>query len=77
MAYPPAHLIPIRGTHVWESRIKHILYEFVTPDSTLYDITTLCMIFHVTYYLELRNVIIVYCTSLCLPTKVELVVWTL
>ena len=35
------------------------------------------MIFSVTYYQKLRNGIIVYCAPHCLPTIVELVVWTL
>ena len=35
------------------------------------------MIFSVTRYLELRNAIIVYCTSYFLPTMVELIVLTL
>jgi hypothetical protein len=35
------------------------------------------VIFSVTYYVELRNAITVYCASHFLPTMVELVVWTL
>ena len=35
------------------------------------------VIFSVTYYLDLRNAIIVYRASHFLPTMVELVVWTL
>ena len=35
------------------------------------------MIFSVTYYLELRNAVIVYCASHFLPIMIELVVWTL
>ena len=34
-------------------------------------------IFSVTYYLELRNAISIYCTSHSLPTNIKLVVWTL
>ena len=42
------------------------------------EITTQNMIFSVNYYLELHNPIIVYCAShVFIPTKVELVVWTL
>ena len=40
-------------------------------------VSTLNMTFSVTYYLELHNTIIVYCTSHFLPAKVQLVVWTL
>ena len=39
--------------------------------------STLNMLFSVTYYLKLCNVIIVYCASHFLPAIVELVVWTL
>ena len=39
--------------------------------------TTLNMIFSFTYDLELRNPIIVYYTSHVLPSKIELIVWTL
>ena len=35
------------------------------------------MTYIVTYYLDLRNAISVYCKSHLLPTKVELVVWAL
>ena len=41
------------------------------------SVTTLNMIFSVTYYLEVYNVIYVYCISHILPTNVELVLWTL
>ena len=40
-------------------------------------ITTQNVIFSVTYCLELRNVIIVYCASHFLPTMVDLVICTL
>jgi hypothetical protein len=39
---------------------------FVCANYTKYDI-------YVTYYLELRNTMSIYCTS---PANVELVVWT-
>ena len=42
-----------------------------------FGVTTLNLIFSVTYYLELRNAITVNCSSHFLPTKVKLVVWTL
>ena len=35
------------------------------------------MILSVTYYLELRSALTVYCASHFLPTMVEVVVWTL
>ena len=38
---------------------------------------TLNIVFSITYYLELYNVVILYCISHFMPTKVELVVWTL
>ena len=40
-------------------------------------LTTLNMIFNVTYYLELHNAIFICCISHILPTNVKLVVWTL
>ena len=39
--------------------------------------TTLCMIFSVTNYLEIHNVISTYYISHSLPTYVKLVVWIL
>ena len=41
------------------------------------NLSTLNMIFSATYYLELRNAIIVYCAYHFLQTMVKLVVWTL
>ena len=37
-------------------------------------ITTLNIVFSVTYYLELHNAITIYCISHFLPTKVKLIV---
>ena len=41
-----------------------------------HDLSTQNRIFSLTYYLELRNVVVVYCVSQFLPTWVELVGWT-
>ena len=37
----------------------------------------LYIVLSVTYYLELRNTIFMYCISRVLPTNVKLVLWTL
>ena len=49
----------------------------MSPLSHLSQVGTQNMIFSVTYYLELCNAIIVYCTFHFLPTMVKLVVYTL
>ena len=48
----------------------------VTYFAVLEMLSTLNMIFSVTYYSELRNVISIYCVCCILPTNVKLVVWT-
>ena len=40
-------------------------------------VATPIMIFGVTYYLELHNPVSIYCISHILPTKMNLVVWTI
>ena len=53
----------------------HLTLLFADYNAQIGD--TLYVISNVTYYLELCNAITVYCTSNVLPTKVDLVVWTL
>ena len=47
------------------------------PIRELVDRSTVNMIFNVTYYLELCNVVSIYRISHILPKTVKLVVWTL
>ena len=53
------------------------MWCYVQNIITLAIHNTLNVIFRVTYYLESRNAISIYCRSHILPTNVKLVVWTL
>ena len=62
---------------MWSRETKWLLELFLAANEQGEPTATLNMVFSVSYYLELHDVIFIYCRSHILPANVKLVVWIL